>query len=105
MAAAPPASRYAHGRSEYWSRPSTARLIARAQRRLGLRLRGIRQRLLLTQEEAAERAGLHPVAIARIESGKQNATVATLVCLARAYRVPLAGFFADDPERTRRTRG
>ena len=45
------------------------------------------------------------MAIARIESGKQNATVSTLVCLARAYRVPVTEFFADEPERTRRKRG
>ena len=92
MATSPP-SRFAHGRSEYWNRPALARAIAKEQRQLGLRLRAIRENLGLTQQEAAERAGLHPVAIARLENGKQNATLATLVCLAAAYRVHLADLF------------
>ena len=93
--ATPPPSRFAHGRSEYWNRPTLARAIAKEQRQLGLRLRAIREHGGLTQQEAAERAGLHPVAIARLENGKQNATLATLVCLAAAYRVSLSELFSN----------
>ena len=89
-------SPFSHGRSDYWNRPAIARAIAKEQRRLGLRLRQIRERAGLTQQEAAERAGLHPVAVTRLENGKQNATVSTLVCLAAAYRVSLAALFHGD---------
>jgi DNA-binding XRE family transcriptional regulator len=94
--ASPSPSRFAHGRSEYWNRPALARAILKEQRRLGLRLRSIRERLELTQQEAAERAGLHPVAVARLENGKQNATLATLVCLAAGYRVSITDLFLPD---------
>jgi DNA-binding XRE family transcriptional regulator len=86
-------SRFAHGRSEYWSRPLVARTIAKEQRQLGLRLRQLREGLSLTQQDAAERAGLHPIAITRLENGKQNATLSTLVCLALAYRISLDELF------------
>lgn len=88
-------SPFSHGRSEYWNRPAVARAIAKEQRRLGLRLRQIRETAGLTQQEAAERAGLHPVALTRLETGKQNATLSTLVCLALTYRLPLATLFSD----------
>jgi DNA-binding XRE family transcriptional regulator len=90
-----PPSPFSHGRSEYWNRPLVARAIAKEQRRLGLRLRHLREQAGLTQQEAAERAGLHPVAVTRLENGKQNATLSTLVCLASAYRVPLNDLFTD----------
>jgi DNA-binding XRE family transcriptional regulator len=90
-----PASPFTHGRSEYWNRPVIARAIEKEQRRLGLRLRQIRERAGLTQQEAAEKAGLHPVGVTRLENGKQNATVSTLVCLSLAYRVSIAELFSD----------
>lgn len=90
-------SPFSHGRSEYWNRPVVARAIAKEQRRLGLRLRQLRESLSMTQQEAAERAGLHPVAITRLENGKQNATLSTVVCLALAYRVPVAELFVARP--------
>jgi DNA-binding XRE family transcriptional regulator len=38
----------------------------------------------LTQAQLAKRAGLHQTAIARVESGKANPTLETLIKLARA---------------------
>ena len=54
----------------------------------------------MTQAQAAEAAGLHPVHVARVENGMANVTIATLVALASAYGVPLHALFEDVPERT-----
>ena len=86
-----------HGASEVWSRPAVKRAIERARRRLGLRLRQIREQKGLTQEAAAERAGVHAKHIGVIESGKANVTFATLVALALAYDAPLEAFFEGMP--------
>jgi transcriptional regulator with XRE-family HTH domain len=47
----------------------------------------------LTQAEAAEAVGVHPVHVSRIESGEANVTIGTLVALAIAYRVALRDLF------------
>jgi transcriptional regulator with XRE-family HTH domain len=49
----------------------------------------------LTQAEAAEAVGVHPVHVARIESGVANPTVSTLVAFATAYDVPLRALFDE----------
>ena len=86
-----------HGPSEVWSRPALKRAIGVAQRRLGLRLRKLREERGLTQERAAEAAGLHPKYLGVIEGGKSNTTFATLVALAHAYRVSLSALFEGAP--------
>ena len=48
-------------------------------------LRRRRELLGLTQEQAAEKAGLHPKHIQRLEGAKANATLTTLTALALAY--------------------
>lgn len=54
---------------------------------LGSNLRDARKRLGLTQEEVAERSGVHPTEISRIESGKRDPRASTLRRLARALEV------------------
>ncbi|MBI3184621.1 MAG: helix-turn-helix transcriptional regulator [Myxococcales bacterium] len=90
-------SPHAHGRSEIWERASTRQAIRREQRRLGRCLRAVREERELTQERAAERTGIHPKHLQRIEQGSANATVATLVALAMGYQVPLRTFFDGEP--------
>lgn len=51
-------------------------------RRLGSRLRGIRQARGLTQEKLAELAGFHPTHIAKIEAGDRLPSLDALVRLA-----------------------
>lgn len=88
-------SPYAHGRSEIWGRTTLERVITREQRQLGERLRRLRQKAGLTQEEAAERIGIHPKHLGRIEGGTVNVTFATLTALAVAYQVKLVGLFDE----------
>ena len=86
-----------HGPSEVWARPAIKRAIERARKRLGLRLRAIREEKGLTQEEAAEKAAIHAKHLSVIEGGKANATFGTLVALAFAYEVTLSALFDGSP--------
>ena len=86
-----------HGPSEVWTRPAIKKAIERARKRLGLRLKSIREAKGLTQEQAAEKAGIHAKHLGVIESGKANATFGTLVALAYAYEVSLSAFFENSP--------
>jgi transcriptional regulator with XRE-family HTH domain len=55
---------------------------------LGKNLRRIRERAGLTQEEVAERSGVHATEVSRIERGKRDPRVSTVERLARALGVP-----------------
>jgi transcriptional regulator with XRE-family HTH domain len=54
----------------------------------GENLRAARRRLKLTQEEVAERSGVHATEVSRIEAGKRDPKVSTLLRLAAAVEVP-----------------
>ncbi len=54
---------------------------------LGSNLRDARKRLGLTQEEVAERSGVHATEVSRIEAGKRDPRVSTLQRLATAVEV------------------
>ena len=95
--AARTASSYAHGPSEVWQRPAVKRAIERSRRRLGVRLRAIREERELTQEAAAERAGIHAKHLSVIEIGKTNISFGSLVALAYAYQVSLEALFKGAP--------
>jgi len=55
---------------------------------LGTNLREARKRLKLTQEEVAARSGVHATEVSRIEAGKRDPQVSTLLRLAKAVEVP-----------------
>jgi transcriptional regulator with XRE-family HTH domain len=55
---------------------------------LGENLRAARKRLELTQEQVAERSGVHATEVSRIEAGKRDLKVSTLRRLATAVEVP-----------------
>lgn len=86
-----------HGPSEVWARPAIKKAIERFRKKLGLRLRTIRERNGMTQEQAAERAGIHAKQLGVIEGGKTNVSFPSLVGLAYAYGVSLADFFEGMP--------
>jgi transcriptional regulator with XRE-family HTH domain len=58
--------------------------------KLGANLRDARKKLGLTQEEVANRSGVHATEVSRIEAGKRDPKVSTLERLAAAVEVPPA---------------
>jgi len=84
-----------HGASEIWERPDLARKIEKDRERLAQRLRAFRLARGLSQEKAAELAGIHPIHLTRIEGSAINITLATLSALAAAYGIPLGELFSD----------
>jgi transcriptional regulator with XRE-family HTH domain len=63
--------------------------LDRACRKVGKRVARLRAGRELTQQEFAERAGLDYKYVQRIEGGKVNVSLATLLRLAKALRVRL----------------
>lgn len=55
---------------------------------LGSNLRAARKRLKMTQDDVARRSGVHATEVSRIERGKRDPQVSTLVKLAKAVEVP-----------------
>jgi transcriptional regulator with XRE-family HTH domain len=55
---------------------------------LGKNLREARTNLKLTQEQVAERSGVQAGEISRIEAGKRDPQVSTVLKLAKAVEVP-----------------
>ena len=92
----PRKSPHTHGRSEVRTRKDLAPAIKRELRRLGMRLRELREERELSQEQAAELMGIHPKSMPRIEGGTANPTVATLVAASVAYKVPLRDLFPEE---------
>lgn len=55
--------------------------------KLGANLRAARLRLELSQEQVAERSGVHATEVSRIEAGKRDPRVSTVERLAKAVQV------------------
>ncbi len=70
--------------------------IERELRRIGTRLRELRLEHGLTQELAAEKMGVHPKYLTRLEGGGVNVTLATLVAATVAYKVSLRELFHEE---------
>lgn len=73
---------------------------------LGARIKQLRKKLRLTQEELAERCGIHYKFLGGIERGDQNPTIKVLGKIARALNASLADLFdydlvASTPQRRR----
>lgn len=69
-------------------------LRARLQE-LGRRIRDERRRLGLSQEELANRAGLHRTYIGSLERGERNISIASLYTVATVVAVPAARLLPD----------
>jgi transcriptional regulator with XRE-family HTH domain len=54
---------------------------------LGSNLRAARKKLGLTQEQVAERSGVHATEVSRIEAGKRDPQVSTVIKLAKAVEL------------------
>jgi len=55
---------------------------------LGENLRAAREEREMTQEQVAERSGVQAGEISRIETGKRDPQVSTLLKIAKALKVP-----------------
>ncbi len=60
------------------------------------RLKKLRLKANLTQEEVAERIGVHPISYARWESGKRTPRLQYIERLANFFKVPTRYFFTTD---------
>lgn len=61
---------------------------------LGANLRSARERAGLTQEALGHRADFHPTEVNRIERGRRNPGVLTVVRLAKALGIPAGDLLA-----------
>lgn len=66
---------------------------------LGRRVREQRHERGWTVEEASERFGIEPAHVRRIEAGRTNPSLATLVSIARALSLELSDLVTDPPRR------
>jgi|SRR5580693_6667868 DNA-binding XRE family transcriptional regulator len=71
--------------------PAFRRTVAQ----LGVRLRELRQARGWTVEEASERYGVEPAHVRRIEAGRTNPSLATLLSIADAVSTELADLFGE----------
>jgi transcriptional regulator with XRE-family HTH domain len=62
---------------------------------IGDRLRALREKKTLSQQDIEERAGLAPCSLSSIEGGRTLPPVETLEKIARALEVPLHQLFYD----------
>ena len=63
---------------------------------LGMSLKHIRLEKGLTQEMLAEKVGIHPTYVGKIESGKNNVSIKMLFKISRALGVKLSDIFEFD---------
>lgn len=68
-------------------------------------VRAWRGRLGISQEELAERAGLHRTYVCDIERGARNVSLKSIEKLAKALEVPLSTLFTFSPESIREKSG
>ncbi|MEK4508956.1 hypothetical protein BSK66_12405 [Paenibacillus odorifer] len=62
----------------------------------GQRIRALREKLGLTQEQLAERADLHPNYIGQIERGLKNVSLENIQKIANGLRIELHQLFSFD---------
>lgn len=74
------------------------------RRALGRRVRELRAALRLSQEQVAERAGLHWTHVSGIERGQYNLGLNTICKLAKGLGVSLSELFAGIELRPRSTK-
>ncbi|HVG62929.1 MAG TPA: helix-turn-helix transcriptional regulator [Hyalangium sp.] len=89
----PPGKPRARRSSGIQAPENLAPIIKRERKRLGQRLRELRKARGLSQEQAAEMIGIHPKYMPRVEAGRANLTVDTLIAASVAYEVALSDLF------------
>lgn len=66
-----------------------------------IRLRAVRERALMTQDELAERSGIAQTTISALELGKQQPRIKTVRALAEALGVDARELIVDEENETR----
>jgi transcriptional regulator with XRE-family HTH domain len=64
-------------------------VVSDARRVFASRLRQIRQVQGLSQEELADRAGLHRTYVGSVERGERNISIDNIECLAKALEIDI----------------
>lgn len=67
-----------------------------ALRKFGERIRELRKRAGLSQEELAAKAGLHRTYVGGVERGERNVSLVNILRLASALGVPAGDLFDGD---------
>lgn len=62
---------------------------------LGGRIRALRLKKAISQEELAEQAGVHRTYVGMIERGEKNLTILSLLKISNALEISLSEFFED----------
>ena len=62
---------------------------------IGQRIRGYRLQQGLSQEELAEKCGLHPTYIGQVERGEKNATLESISKIAGGLSISLSTLFEN----------
>jgi transcriptional regulator with XRE-family HTH domain len=63
---------------------------------LGKQLKKIRKEKGFTQELLAEKVGIHPTYVGKLESGKNNVSIKMLFKISRALKIKLSDVFEFD---------
>ena len=63
------------------------------RRRLGVKIRELREKKGLSQEEFAEVCGLHRTYIGSVERGERNLTLASMETIAKALSISISQLF------------
>ncbi len=63
------------------------------EEKVGNRIKELRNRLGISQEELGFRSGVHRTYIASLEVGKRNISIATLYKIVKALDISLSEFF------------
>lgn len=73
-----------------------------ALQRFGANVRAERERLGMSQEDLADRAGLHRTYLGGVERGERNLGLLNVVRIAKALGLPASTLLADIDRRTSR---
>jgi transcriptional regulator with XRE-family HTH domain len=81
---------------EGWHMVTRARRLTTADAEVAKRIRSLRHRAGLSQEQVAEALGLTFQQVQKYENGTNRITSGRLVALAMLFKVPVAAFFGQD---------
>ncbi len=73
-----------------------AKMNTKILENLGRNLRKYRKECNLTQEQLAEKVGIRPTYVGKLESGKNNPSVKMLFKISRALKIKLSNVFDFD---------